>query len=107
MNDLRGGCGRRFRLSHLRRFYKTDTTRSFLSTRTTTTTFTYRNFRVSAVRMTSKQEKWTAPLVRKTFLEFFEGKGHTVGRWRGTFFFAGAKYLRLGFQLLEGAHCEL
>jgi alanyl-tRNA synthetase len=36
--------------------------------------------------MTSKQEKWTAPVVRKTFLEFFEGKGHTVGTWRGSFF---------------------
>ncbi|KAG4419276.1 Alanine--tRNA ligase [Cadophora malorum] len=24
------------------------------------------------------QEKWTAPLVRKTFLEFFESKGHTI-----------------------------
>ncbi|EKD18456.1 uncharacterized protein L3040_007520 [Drepanopeziza brunnea f. sp. 'multigermtubi'] len=24
------------------------------------------------------QEKWTAPVVRKTFLEFFEAKGHTI-----------------------------
>ncbi|PBP21002.1 tRNA synthetase class II [Diplocarpon rosae] len=24
------------------------------------------------------QEKWTAPVVRKTFLQFFEGKGHTI-----------------------------
>lgn len=23
--------------------------------------------------------KWTAPVVRKTFLEYFEGKGHTIG----------------------------
>ena len=71
------GCGRG--LSHLRRFYKTETTRPSWSTRTPTTTFTYRDFRTSAARMTSKQEKWTAPVVRKTFLEFFEGKGHTVG----------------------------
>jgi hypothetical protein len=41
--------------------------------------------------MTSKQEKWTAPVVRKTFLEFFEGKGHTVGRWRGRLFLVKQK----------------
>jgi hypothetical protein len=52
--------------------------------------------------MTSKPEKWTAPVVRKTFLEFFERKGHTVGMWRGSFFF-GAKYMTKGFQLLEQA----
>lgn len=81
MNDLRGGCGRRYRLSHLRSFYKTETTRPFLSTRTTINKLTYRNYRAAAARMTNKQEKWTAPVVRKTFLEFFEGKGHTVGTW--------------------------
>jgi hypothetical protein len=84
MNHL-CGCGRRLGLSHLRRFYKTESTRSPRSTRTTTTTFTIRYFRTSAVTMTSKQVKWTAPVVRKTFLEFFEGKGHTVGTWRGSF----------------------
>jgi hypothetical protein len=52
--------------------------------------------------MMGKQEKWTAPVVRKTFLEFFEGKGHTVGTWRGSFFLV-AKYMRKGFQLLEQA----
>ena len=76
------GCGRG--LSHLGGFNKTETTRPFLSTRTTTTNPTYRFFQASVVSMTSKQEKWTAPVVRKTFLEFFEGKGHTVGMWRGT-----------------------
>ena len=29
--------------------------------------------------MADAQTKWTAPVVRKTFLEFFEGKGHTQG----------------------------
>ncbi|KAM3069331.1 Alanine--tRNA ligase [Clarireedia jacksonii] len=28
--------------------------------------------------MTSSQNKWTAPVVRKEFLKFFEDKGHTV-----------------------------
>lgn len=36
--------------------------------------------------MTGVQTKWTAPVVRKTFLNFFEEKGHTVGEWRGNFF---------------------
>jgi hypothetical protein len=53
--------------------------------------------------MTSKQEKWTAPVVRKTFLEFFEGKGHTVGTWWGNFSFGRAKYMTKGFQLLRQA----
>ena len=33
--------------------------------------------------------KWTAPVVRKTFLDFFEANGHTVGKWRGNFFLVG------------------
>lgn len=106
MNDLRGGCGRRIRLSHLRRFYETETTRPFLGTRTTTTTLTYRNFRTSAAKMTNKQEKWTAPVVRKTFLEFFEGKGHIVGTWRGRFFGA-EQNIFIRFQLLGQAQWEL
>ena len=55
--------------------------------------------------MATKQEKWTAPVVRKTFLEFFEGKGHTVGTWRGNFFW-GAEYLFGAHQLLEQAEWE-
>jgi len=27
--------------------------------------------------------KWTATVVRKQFLDFFEKKGHTIGMWRG------------------------
>jgi len=29
--------------------------------------------------------KWTATVVRKQFLDYFEKKGHTIGMWRGTF----------------------
>jgi hypothetical protein len=78
------------RLSHLRDparfFYGPDTA----PTRTThgilkgsKTNFTlhsaaYRNFSNSAFKMSDPQ-KWTAPVVRKTFLDFFEKNGHTVG----------------------------
>ncbi|KAK0118112.1 Alanine--tRNA ligase [Cadophora gregata] len=94
MNDLRRvSC--RIRLSHLRlrRFsgiteqrlhhqQQQRTTTRFNTfcgcTRATTNipTRTSRNFSTTLARMA--QEKWTAPLVRKTFLEFFEGKGHTI-----------------------------
>jgi hypothetical protein len=50
--------------------------------------------------MTSQQEKWTAPVVRKTFLEYFEGKGHTVGTWRGSFFW-GAENMEGAFNCLN------
>lgn len=32
-------------------------------------------------------KKWTAPVVRKQFLDFFKEKGHTIGTWRGNFLF--------------------
>jgi hypothetical protein len=44
----------------------------------------YRHFSNSRLKMSDPQ-KWTASVVRKTFLEFFEKKGHTIGRWRGNF----------------------
>jgi hypothetical protein len=34
--------------------------------------------------MADPKIKWSAPLVRKQFLEFFEKKGHTIGMWRGS-----------------------
>ena len=36
-----------------------------------------RHFRMAAAM---QQEKWPAPLVRKTFLEFFKERGHTFGK---------------------------
>ena len=30
------------------------------------------------------QTKWTAPVVRKQFLDFFEKNGHTIGTWWGS-----------------------
>jgi hypothetical protein len=109
MNDLRG-CGSlsKIRLSHLRTFYKTDTTRLTLwSTRTTTTSiFGHRNSSRSTVKMAGTQTKWTAPVVRKTFLEYFEGKGHTIGTWRGNVFYR-AGYFLCKLQLIKEAQCEL
>jgi hypothetical protein len=34
--------------------------------------------------MEGTKTKWTAPVVRKQFLDFFKGKGHTVGTWWGS-----------------------
>jgi hypothetical protein len=89
MNDLRGwGSVTKFRLSHFGIFYKFEKTRQpSLRTRTTTTAtplFGYRNFSNSIVNMVGTQTKWTAPVVRKQFLDFFEQKGHTIGMWRGS-----------------------
>lgn len=62
------------------------------TTSTTATTITRyqptRPFSSSTFNMA--ETKWTAPVVRKTFLEFFESKGHTQGEstelaWRGNF----------------------
>lgn len=94
MNEIRG-CGSRrnlFRLSHLPEFYTSEATRfRFLSTRTTTTTTTTTSTRLAIWRsqkrnigmMAGTQTKWTASAVRKQFLDFFEGKRHTVGTWWG------------------------
>lgn len=35
------------------------------------------------LKMTETDLKWSAPVVRDTFLKFFEEKGHTIGEWRG------------------------
>jgi hypothetical protein len=56
--------------------------------------------------MAGTQTKWTAPVVRKTFLEYFEGKGHTIGTWRGNFFYR-AGYLLCKLQLIKEAQYEL
>jgi hypothetical protein len=99
MNDLRVVVGSlsscsRLRLSH-RIFYNTTNTWTrnlhyrFRGTRTTTTTpisLGVRYLSRTRSKMSGEQTKWTAPVVRKTFLDFFEGKGHTVGKWRGNFF---------------------
>lgn len=86
MNDLCGCGGPRFRrlgsrLSHLRIFYKSDapTRTTFLSSRTTPVISGYRQFSYTGVKMTEAQKKWTAPVVRKQFLDFFEKNGHTIG----------------------------
>ena len=89
MNEICGSGSRRLgllRLSHLKKIYKNETTRfGCLSTRTTTTTrFGFRGFENTIVTMAGTQTKWTAPVVRKQFLDFFEGKGHTVGMWWGS-----------------------
>ena len=88
MNDLRG-CGSsttKFRLSHLRIFYKFEKSRqSSLRTRTTPTALLgHRNFSNSLKKMVGTQTKWTAPVVRKQFLDFFQKKGHTIGTWWGS-----------------------
>jgi hypothetical protein len=113
MNDLRG-CGRLSRLrtlSHQRNrrpriFYETETRIGFWGeTRktptTTTPVFGYRFLSSKIVRMMGEQTqtKWTAPVVRKTFLEFFEAKGHTVGKWRGNFFWSNSQRRCLSMQL--------
>jgi hypothetical protein len=38
----------------------------------------YRHISNTAFKMSDPQ-KWTAQVVRKTFLEYFEKKGHTIG----------------------------
>ena len=88
MNEI-CGCGSRslLRLSHARltKIYKNETTRLGLSTHLTTTTrFAFRRFEKNIATMTGTQSKWTALVVRKQFLEFFEGKGHTIGTWWGS-----------------------
>ena len=91
MNEI-VGCGsrrlsRKFGLSHLQNFYKGETTRFgiFWTTRTTTTTkTTYRGFSNSRMKMAGTQTKWTAPVVREQFFDFFKGKGHTIGTWWGS-----------------------
>ena len=103
MNEI-VGCGsrhlsRKFRLSHLQNFYKSETTRfgNFASTRTATTTkATYRLFSNTCLMMEGSKTKWTAPVVRKQFLDFFEGKGHTVGKWWGSC--TGAEFEDYGSQ---------
>ena len=90
MNDLQS-CGRLrlFRLglplSHLRVLYKTNAApMRILASRLTTTTTTakvisgYRHFSNCQLRM-ADMNKWTATVVRKTFLEYFEKNGHTIG----------------------------
>jgi hypothetical protein len=86
------GCGRlrvRFglRLSHLQAAqYNSDTARptrthgilKHQSTNITSAISGYRQFSNRGPRMSDTQ-KWTATVVRKTFLEFFEKNGHTVG----------------------------
>jgi hypothetical protein len=44
-------------------------------------------------------------VVRKTFLEYFEGKGHTIGTWRGIFY--KAEYLLCNVQLIKEAEYRL
>lgn len=75
-------------LSHCSRiFYEPETTRlSLFDSRTTSissyNTTLYRTFSGTSRIMASSQDtgKWTAPVVRKEFLNFFEKHGHSVGK---------------------------
>lgn len=81
-------------LSHCSRiFYEPETTRlSLFNSRTTSissyNTTLYRKFSGTSRIMASSQDttKWTAPVVRKQFLSFFEKNAHSVGKWRGNSF---------------------
>ena len=89
MNEI-CGCGSRslFRLSHARltKVSKKETTRFGLSPRATKTLILgYRSFDKNILTMTGSQTRWTAPVVRKQFLDFFEAKGHAVGKWCGSY----------------------
>jgi len=56
-----------------------------LTRRTTTTSISgYRNSSISRANMADLKTKWTAPAVRKQFLDFFKEKEHTIGTWRGS-----------------------
>ncbi|CAG8980536.1 hypothetical protein HYALB_00002533 [Hymenoscyphus albidus] len=90
MNDLCRGGGSRFQrlrsgLSHWHRHWaassKTNaqTRTTFLRSRTTPPILSgYRQFFSTGVTMTEAQKKWTAPIVRKEFLDFFDKNGHTI-----------------------------
>lgn len=118
MNDLRRGCvcgslSIYPRLSHLyRSFYKTETRNlKTWNTRTTTThtgtvfLLRQRNFAHSSAKMTRDTKKWTASVVRKTFLDFFENKGHTFGKFGGVAFFW--KSLQAQYQQLRAAQWSM
>jgi len=89
MNELRC-CGSQLRLALSQRiFWRPPPAPNFLSAHVTTPLsqtpkFYCRHFSASRFRMSDTQ-KWTATVVRKQFLDFFEEKGHTIGMWRGNF----------------------
>lgn len=92
--NLRGGSLSRLSCSGLshRIFYKTETLSTAATrfgirstTRTTPKFSTHLLAYRSMVNMAGEHSKWTAAVVRKTFLEYFEGKAHTIGTWRGSF----------------------
>lgn len=90
MNGL-SGCrirlSKSIRVTH-RSVQKTSTatTLRFWELATTTTQrFGSRNVCNYRARMTESNIKWTAVVVRKQFLEYFEQRGHKIGRWRGSF----------------------
>lgn len=78
-----GGCRSRLSripVTHFRTLCKTTTRPRFWKLATTTTDRVgFRNFSNSIAKMTDSKTKWTAPLVRKQFLEYFEKRGHTIG----------------------------
>lgn len=90
MNGLRacrrlGGFRASLNLSH-RIFYDSPTRNRItrITTPTTKPLFAIRRFSNTILKMAeTKEQKWNALVVRKTFLEFFEGKGHTIGRLAG------------------------
>lgn len=90
-------------LSHCSRiFYEPETTRlSLFDTRialiSSYNTTSYRKISGTSRIMASSQDssKWTAPVVRKEFLSFFEKNAHSVGKWRGNCFGEGGGYIRI------------
>jgi hypothetical protein len=88
--NVRGGLRLRLgQLSHLRAlphlWYNSDTaptrTHGILKDspkQSVRTESGYRHFSNTAIRMSDPQ-KWTAQVVRQTFFEYFEKKGHTIG----------------------------
>lgn len=78
MNSFCGRGIRLRRLSHLHEIFWYETrSLTTLTPHTTTTKIPYRS--CSNKKGNMADSKWTAPLVRKQFLDFFKEKGHTIG----------------------------
>jgi hypothetical protein len=72
---LRGSFSVKCSLSHCTRYqHQYPTTKFHLPPQ-------QRYFSKSGIASMADTTKWTAPVVRKTFLEYFEGKGHTIGMY--------------------------
>jgi hypothetical protein len=84
-----GFCGWRSsksRLTHFRRFYKTETDLKpkplVLRTATYFPQISYpaqRYYTIGSFKMSEAEKKWPAKLVREKFLNYFASKDHTIG----------------------------